>query len=86
MYPLKLKPAIKDYLWGGTKLKDEFGYETDKEISAEAWVFSCHKDGENIVMNGEMEGKTLGISALGQRCHRQPRRRFLIFPYFNKAY
>lgn len=81
MYPLKLKPAIKDYLWGGTKLKDEFGYETDKEISAEAWVFSCHKDGENIVMNGEMEGKTLsevlalwGRDAIGNRA--------AVFSYF----
>ena len=24
MYPLLLKPPIKDYLWGGTKLKADF--------------------------------------------------------------
>ena len=30
-YPLLLKPVIKDYLWGGTRLKTEFGFETDKE-------------------------------------------------------
>ena len=59
MYPLILKPAIKDYLWGGTKLKDDFGYETDKDIAAEGWVLSCHKDGENIILNGEHKGKTL---------------------------
>ena len=44
-YPLLLKPPVKDYIWGGTRLKDEFGYETDKDIAAEAWVLSCHKDG-----------------------------------------
>lgn len=25
-YPLLLKPVIKDYLWGGTRLKTEFGF------------------------------------------------------------
>ena len=51
MYPLLLKPPIKDYLWGGTKLKTDFGYETEKDIAAEAWVLSCHKDGTNTVIN-----------------------------------
>lgn len=74
MYPLKLKPAIKDYLWGGTKLKEDFGFKTDKEIAAEGWMLSAHKDGENIILNGELEGKTLsealalwGKSAIGER-------------------
>ena len=72
MYPLLLKAPIKDYLWGGTKLKTDFGFETEKEIAAEAWMLSCHKDGMNIVLNGEHKGKTLnevleiwGESALG---------------------
>lgn len=51
MYPLLLKPWIKDYLWGGTKLKSDFGFETKKEIAAEAWMLSTHKDGINIVLN-----------------------------------
>ena len=73
MYPLLLKPAIKDYLWGGTKLKTDFKFETEKEIAAEAWMLSAHKDGMNIVLNGEHQGKTLnevleiwGKSALGK--------------------
>lgn len=59
MYPLLLKPPIKDYLWGGTKLKTDFGFKTEKEIAAEAWVLSCHKDGTNTVVNGEYAGKSL---------------------------
>lgn len=58
-YPLLLKPVIKDYLWGGTRLKTEFGYKTDKEIAAEGWLLSTHKDGTNIVLNGDFAGKTL---------------------------
>ena len=74
MYPLLLKPPIKDYLWGGTRLKTEYGYDTDKDIAAEAWVLSCHKDGSNVVINGELAGKTLpqvldiwGKKALGEK-------------------
>ncbi len=86
MYPLILKPAIKDYLWGGTKLKEDFGYQTDKDIAAEGWVLSCHKDGENIIMNGEYKGKTLsevlalwGDKALGERASK-----FSYFPILIK--
>ena len=74
MYPLKLKAPIKDYIWGGTRLKTDFGFETDKEIAAEAWLLSCHKDGSSVVENGELAGKTLpevldiwGKEALGSR-------------------
>ena len=33
---LKLKPACKDYVWGGRRLADEFGIDSDKKILAEA--------------------------------------------------
>lgn len=59
MYILKLKPAFKDYIWGGTRLRDDFGFESDLEKLAEGWMLSCHKDGENIIENGEFRGKTL---------------------------
>lgn len=59
MYILKLNPVFKDYLWGGTKLRDEYGFESNLEKLAEGWMLSCHKDGENIVANGEFAGKTL---------------------------
>ncbi len=81
MYPLLLKPPVKDYLWGGTKLKTEYGLETDKDIAAEGWMLSCHKDGSSIVLNGELKGKALpevlelwGAEALGKNASK--------FPYF----
>lgn len=55
-YPLILAPVIKDYLWGGTRLKDEFGFETNNEIAAEAWMLASHKDGTNTILNGEFAG------------------------------
>ncbi len=59
MYILKLNPVFKDYLWGGTKLRDEYGFESTLEKLAEGWMLSCHKDGENTIENGEFAGKTL---------------------------
>ena len=52
MYPLLLEPPVKDYLWGGTRLKTDYHFKTDKEKAAEAWVLSCHKDGADTVTNG----------------------------------
>lgn len=60
MYSMvKLSPAFKDYLWGGTKLKTDFNKKSDFEKVAESWELSTHKDGESIISNGEYKGKTL---------------------------
>ncbi len=74
MYPLLLKAPLKDYIWGGRRLIDEFGFESDKEVAAEAWMLSCHKDGNSTVRNGELSGLTLmqaievwGSASLGKK-------------------
>ena len=83
---LKLKPACKDYLWGGHRLVDEYNVDYDGEILAEAWELSCHPDGPSMIMNGPYEGKSLreyldivGMEALGTHC-----RRFREFPILTK--
>ncbi len=58
-YPLLLKPAVKDYLWGGQKLKTLYHVQTDLDIAAEAWVLSCHPNGHSTVQNGPLAGETL---------------------------
>ena len=72
---LKLKPSCKDYLWGGTRLRTEFGIEYDKDPLAESWELSCHPDGPSYIVNGEYAGKTLqeyidakGKEILGTDC------------------
>ncbi len=77
MYPLLLSAPLKDYIWGGKRLKEDFGFTSQNEKIAEAWVLSCHKDGTNTVLNGEMKGKKLsevidiwGISSLGRKAER----------------
>ncbi|MDE6550775.1 MAG: class I mannose-6-phosphate isomerase [Clostridia bacterium] len=58
-YPMKLLPSVKDYVWGGTKLKSEWGKLSLSDTIAESWELSCHKDGQCIIAGGMYEGKTL---------------------------
>ncbi len=58
--PFLLKPAGKDYVWGGSRLKDEFGKEMQQTPLAETWECSAHPDGESIAASGVHEGETLG--------------------------
>lgn len=86
MYTLKLKPALKDYLWGGTRLKTEYKMESDLEKVAEAWVLSTHKDGAGIVLNGELAGKTLteAVEVFGADCLGENGKKFSYFPILIK--
>ena len=43
--PILLKPVAKDYLWGGTRLNDDFGLGLKVYPLAEAWMCSTHPDG-----------------------------------------
>ena len=71
----KLKPACKDYMWGGRRLATEFGIDSDENILAEAWTLSCHPDGVSTIASGDFAGKTLaeyikisGAEILGSNC------------------
>lgn len=72
---IKLRPALKDYLWGGQQLKEKYGIHTDMNIVAEAWELSAHPDGESIVSSGKHSGlsfatyiEKIGKEALGWKC------------------
>lgn len=55
----KLTPAFKDYLWGGTKLRDVYGKNCDFEKIAESWELSTHSAGESRILGGEFDGMSL---------------------------
>lgn len=73
---LKLTAPCKDYLWGGNRLREEYGKKSEADKIAESWELSCHKDGESVIANGKGKGKTLtqyiaeNKSALGTNCDR----------------
>ncbi len=77
MAVIKLKPACKDYLWGGDRLKKDFGKDFPGYVLAETWELSAHPDGPSIVASGPLKGKTLseyiaekGKGILGKNCER----------------
>lgn len=74
---LKLIAPCKDYLWGGNRLREEYGKKMNSDKIAESWELSCHKDGQSVIEGGEFDGKTLseyidakGKSVLGTNCER----------------
>lgn len=87
MTPMKLRPAYKDYLWGGQRLITDYGKQTDLNPLAESWELSCHPDGESVILTGPAAGKTLrellsspeGKAILGDNCAR-----FSFFPVLIK--
>lgn len=56
---IKLAPSYKDYLWGGTKLREDYGKSSTCEKVAESWEISCHPDGPSFIAEGEQEGMPL---------------------------
>ena len=86
METIKLTPACKDYLWGGEKLRQDYGIQSQLHPLAEAWVLSCHPDGPSVVATGPLAGKTLpeyiqekGLGCLGADCEK-----FTDFPILAK--
>ncbi len=82
----KLKPALKDYIWGGTALKERFGKHTELARVAESWELSCHPDGESLIEGGQYDGMPLSQylseqknAVLGTNCGR-----FASFPVLIK--
>jgi len=84
--PVKLSPTFKDYLWGGTKLKEKYNNKSDLEIVAESWEMSCHKDGQSTVITGEYTGKTLSeyVEIMGKDALGKKAEKFSYFPLLIK--
>ena len=71
MSVVKLDPAYKDYIWGGTRLREEFGKHGGERI-AESWELACRKDGESLLHGTDITLSEYisrkGRSVLGRRC------------------
>lgn len=85
----KLAAPCRDYIWGGDRLRREFGKGSGAGIEkiAESWELCCREDGQNVIEAGEFAGKTLSeligakgkIAVLGTESER-----FEGFPIFIK--
>ena len=57
---MKLEPAFKDNLWGGTKLRTVFGKKCDYDVIGESWELSAHPDGQSVIASGIFTGMYFG--------------------------
>ena len=79
---VKLKPAVKDYIWGGKRLFS-LGKISSSSIIAESWEISFHDDGQSTIDSGINKGKYLkdivSKEDLGKKATN-----FVFFPILNK--
>lgn len=57
--PFLLRPSGKDYLWGGSRLRTEFGKQIELNPLAETWECSVHPAGLSYVASGDFSGSSL---------------------------
>ncbi len=57
--PLFLQSVMQEKIWGGTKLRDEFGYEIPSDKVGEYWAISAHPHGVSTIKNGRFTGQGL---------------------------
>ena len=57
--PLFLQSVMQEKIWGGTKLRDEFGYEIPSDKVGEYWAISAHPHGVSTIKNGRFAGMGL---------------------------
>jgi mannose-6-phosphate isomerase class I len=58
-YMLRLKPVFTENVWGGTRLKSDFGYDIPFARTGECWGIAAHPHGDNAILNPEFAGETL---------------------------
>ena len=52
---LFLEPVFKEAIWGGTKLRDSFGYDIPSDTTGECWAISAHKNGDCKIAGGRYD-------------------------------
>ena len=57
--PLFLQSVMQEKIWGGTHLRDVFGYDIPSDHVGEYWAISAHPNGVSTIKNGRYAGQTL---------------------------
>ncbi len=56
---LFLEPVFKQMIWGGSRLREVFGYDIPGEDTGECWAISAHPNGDGKIANGRYAGRHL---------------------------
>ena len=56
---LFLQPQLKENIWGGSRLKTDYGYDIPSSHTGECWGISAHPNGDDTIKEGIYAGKKL---------------------------
>ncbi len=60
LYPLRFRPILKQYIWGGQRLETLLGKKIGPDSNyAESWEVSDHGQNQSVVTAGPLAGATL---------------------------
>lgn len=62
-----LNPVFTHNIWGGTKLRDEYGYDIEGDDIGECWGIAAHENGNCTIKEGIYKGETLAGLWSGHR-------------------
>lgn len=54
---LFLQPQLKENIWGGSRLKTDYGYDIPSSHTGECWGISAHPNGDDTIKEGIYAGK-----------------------------
>lgn len=66
---LKLSPTFHEMIWGGSKIKEVFHYETPSNRTGEAWIISAHPEGACTISEGAFASMDLATAYKNHREH-----------------
>ncbi len=56
---IRLTPVFKQMIWGGSRMREEYGYDIPGDDTGECWAISAHPNGDSTVSGGEFDGMKL---------------------------
>ena len=56
---LFMEPVFTHNIWGGTKLREEYGYSIEGDDIGECWGIAAHPNGTCTIADGAYKGKKL---------------------------
>lgn len=56
---LFLDPVFTHNIWGGTRLREDFGYDIEGDDIGECWGVAAHQNGDDTIREGKFKGKKL---------------------------
>ncbi len=56
---LFMKPVFKQMIWGGNRMRNEYGYDIPGEDTGECWAISAHENGDDTIQGGTYDGMKL---------------------------